>query len=241
MTEPARGRRFRKMLRLFLLLFAVRFAAAAEVPPLTATDYQQQTLHSWTIHVEKTLLDHPRLADALGLLDRRLGEVEKVMPAANLPELRKVPIWLSRNSAAGACYHPSADWLRSHGRVVEMARSIELQNIDHFLDWSTTQPLMILHELSHAWHDRVLDRGFSNADVLVAFKAVSETGIYAKVRHAGGDERRHYALTNAMEYFAECSEAYFGRNDFQPFDRAELKTFDPAGERLVKKMWNLPD
>jgi hypothetical protein len=100
---------------------------------------------------------------------------------------------------------------------------------------------MVLHELAHAWQDRVVDQGYSNPEILAAFKAASESGIYEKVRYAGGGERRHYALTNAMEYFAECSEAYFGRNDFQPFDRAELKTFDPTGERMVRKMWRIPD
>ena len=30
---------------------------------------------------------------------------------------------------------------------------------------------------------------------------------------------RHYALTNHKEFFAEMSEAYFGMNDFFPFNR----------------------
>lgn len=229
------------MIRCLLLVFLIRLASGAETPRLTAADYESQPMRAWTVHVEKSLNSYPRRAEAFSLLDRRLGEVEAMLPEADLTELRKVPIWLSRNSAPGACYHPSVEWLRSNGRVIEMARAVEIQNIDHFLDWSNTQPLMILHELSHAWQDRMLDQGNDNPEILAAFKAASDSGIYEKVRYAGGGERRHYALTNAMEYFAECSEAYFGRNDFQPFDRAELKTFDPTGERLVRKMWRIPD
>jgi hypothetical protein len=40
-----------------------------------------------------------------------------------------------------------------------------------------------------------------------------------------------------MEYFSECSEAYFGQNDFYPFVRAELKEFDRAGYALMVKEW----
>ena len=38
---------------------------------------------------------------------------------------------------------------------------------------------------------------------------------------------RAYALTTPQEYFAEGTEAFFGRNDFFPYDRAELRRHDP--------------
>jgi dipeptidyl-peptidase-4 len=40
-----------------------------------------------------------------------------------------------------------------------------------------------------------------------------------------------------MEYFAESTEAYFGRNDFFPFDRRELTRHDPEVEALLGKLW----
>ena len=48
---------------------------------------------------------------------------------------------------------------------------------------------------------------------------------------------RHYALNNDEEYFAETTEAYFGKNDFFPFERAELKEFDPTGYALMEEVW----
>ena len=206
---------------------------------MTAADYEPAGIAGWTIHVEKSLEGHPRRAEALALLEKKLIELTGLVPPAALPKLKEVPIWLSKNAQPGACYHPSVGWLRKNGRVVEMARSIELQNIDHFIDWSATQPLMILHEMTHAWHDRVLAGGYGNPEIRAAFQRAVASKKYEKVRHADGKEQRHYALSNEMEYFAECSEAYFGRNDFQPFDRAELKTFDPAGFELVETMWDI--
>ena len=211
--------------------------SAEEKPRLTAADYREEAAGRWTVRVERSLDDHPRRAVAVALLKAKLAEMERLLPAAAVAELVKVPIWLSQEVAAGACYHPSVDWLRENGRVVEMARAIEIQNVDHFIDWSPTQPFMVLHELAHAWQDRVLEGGKGNAEIKKAYQVAKESGIYQKVRHADGSTRQAYAMTNAMEYFAECTEAWFGRNDFQPFDRKELEKFDPAGARMVEEMW----
>ncbi|RYD47448.1 MAG: hypothetical protein EOP85_05450 [Verrucomicrobiaceae bacterium] len=212
---------------------------AKERPRLTAADYEVTAMQSWKVHIERSLDEHPRRERAVQLLREKLEEVEKLLPASAVEELVKVPIWLSRDSSAGACYHPSRQWLLENGRVPEMARSIEIQNIDHFIDWSRVQPLMMLHELAHAWQDRMLEDGNRNAEVAEAFRKAEQSGIYQKVRHKDGRLQRHYGMTNPMEYFAECSEAYFGTNDFEPFDRKELEKFDPAGARLVERMWGI--
>jgi dipeptidyl-peptidase-4 len=44
-------------------------------------------------------------------------------------------------------------------------------------------------------------------------------------------------VTNVDEYFAELTEAYFGRNDFYPFDRADLERHDPAGYKALDDIW----
>jgi dipeptidyl-peptidase-4 len=229
------------MATMTLLASACPALAADPAPKLSAADYETLQIRNWTVHVEKSLAGHPRRQQALDLLTRKLTEVEHLVPAGALPKLRAVDIWLSRQVAPGACYHPSRAWLEAHGRVVEMQRCIELQNIDHFIDWADTQPQMVLHELAHAWHDREIAQGYHNPEILTAYAAAVASGKYAKVRHHDGGETRHYGLNDAMEFFAEASEAYFGRNDFQPFDRAELKAFDPTAYAMVEKMWRTGD
>lgn len=245
MTGPAVPRHMRGFQEKFAKLAALYVLACmcalahAEPAPLSASDYGTRKIEGWTVRVEKSLDSHPRKAEAITLLKTKLQTIAGVVPPSALPKLRKVTLWLSRNSARGAAYHPSADWLKANGRVVEMERCIEIQNIDDFIDWSDEQPMMMLHELAHAWHHQIAADSYENAAIRDAFEAAEASGKYEAVRYHDGQVRRHYALTNRMEYFAECTEAYFGKNDFQPFKRKALKSFDPQGYRMVRSLWGL--
>ena len=42
-------------------------------------------------------------------------------------------------------------------------------------------------------------------------------------------------MTTPQEYFAELTEACFGKNDFYPFNRNELKEHDPGGYVVIEK------
>lgn len=223
----------------FIAMACVAVAAPSGPSPLSASDYGTRRIEGWTVRVEKSLDHHPRKAEAIQLLKSKLEGIATVVPPSALLKLRKVTIWLSRNSARGAAYHPSADWLKSNGRVVEMERCVEIQNIDDFIDWSDEQPMMMLHELAHAWHHQVAEGSYENPVIRDAFEAAEASGKYEAVRYYDGQIRRHYAMTNRMEYFAECTEAYFGKNDFQPFKRKALKSFDPKGHRMVRSLWGV--
>lgn len=78
-----------------------------------------------------------------------------------------------------------------------------------------------------------------------AYDRAKASETYDKVDRWNGHGRpntreRAYAMTNPMEYFAETTEAFFSRNDFFPFNRAELKRHDPAMEQLLAKLWGAP-
>ena len=45
------------------------------------------------------------------------------------------------------------------------------------------------------------------------------------------------AIENEQEFFAEMTECFFGTNDYYPFVRGELMTYDPAAYDLVRKLW----
>jgi hypothetical protein len=135
------------------------------------------------------------------------------------------------------CYHPDAGWLRSHGMNPAKAGAVEVASARNFLSWTVAQPWMVLHELAHGYHDQVL--GFDNAEVRACFDAAVSAHLYDSVLGFDGKKRRHYALTDPKEYFAELTESYFGTNDFYPFVRAELKQHDPRAFDLVEKLWGV--
>ena len=96
-------------------------------------------------------------------------------------------------------------------------------------------PMFILHELAHAYHDQVL--GFDHAGIEAAYRRAVASKSYDAVKLYNGKTARAYAMTNAKEYFAETTEAFFGRNDVFPFTRAELARHDPVMCRLLARLW----
>ncbi|NWK55842.1 metallopeptidase [Verrucomicrobiaceae bacterium N1E253] len=189
------------------------------------------------MHVEKSLQGHARRQEALDLLDAKLSYVKEHVPAVVLPDLMQVPIWLNKDIRRGACYHPNPKWLEANDRMPEKVRTIELQNIDNLIDWSDKQPMMVLHELAHAYHHRV--HGFKHPGITRAFQQAQKSGSYDAVMHVSGKKKRAYAMNNEKEYFAELTEAYFGKNDFYPFNRDELKRHDPEGYRMIESVWKV--
>ena len=149
--------------------------------------------------------------------------------------------WIEHNAPEHpcACYHPGRQWLIENGFNPDKEKGIEIANPKNFVEWTRdAQPLMVLHELAHAYHDLVL--GFDRAEIKRCWDKAVASGRYDEVMHISGKPRRHYALTNEREYFAELTESYFGKNDFEPFDREALRAFDPDGYEMIERFWLRP-
>jgi hypothetical protein len=214
-----------------------------------AARYQTNCIEGWTVLVNERLLanDKAATAKALELLGAQLQEIVRVVPAAAVGKLREVTLWFSPEYFGvkpKTEYHPGAGWLRKHGRDPAMVKGIEFTDLRNFEVEMRRMPNFTLHELAHAYHDRVLDGGFANAEIRAAYFRAKANKTYDKVERSHGDGRpntfeRAYAMTDPMEYFAEATEAFFSRNDFFPFNRAELKRHDPEMEQLLAKLWGV--
>ena len=203
--------------------------------------YRIQQSAGWTLHVSEQLLatEPAATAKALELLTAHLKEIIRVVPAPAVAFLQTVPLWLSPvypgQRGPRAEYHPGAGWLRSHGRDPVLAKAVEITNVLIFEQETRRMPMFILHELAHAYHDQVL--GFNNVDIEAAYRQAVAGKSYEAVKLYNGKTARAYAMTNAKEYFAENTEAFFGHNDFFPFIRAELAQHDPEMCRLLARLW----
>jgi hypothetical protein len=208
----------------------------SEYEPIS--NYAIQNIEGWTVYVNHRLLNEKEPGHGILALARvKLYDINRVVPEPALKKLHEVAIWLEAESkqVTCACYHPSRQWLIEHGFNPAKAKSVEIGNPDNFLKWSLHQPSMVLHELAHAYHHRVL--GYDNPDIQAAYKQAVESGAYESVLRYDGKRARAYALNNDQEYFAEQTEAYFGTNDFYPFVRAELMQHDPLMYETLKKLW----
>lgn len=230
------------LLTLAAAAFTVPTLAAAEEPPPKPKSHTSRDLEGWTVHIDNRLLDGPdkEVGDrALRLLANRLYDIKLVVPADKVTRLQRVPIWLDRTHGKlrPAQYHPSAAWLKTNGYDAALAKAVHIPDAAEFasVNHQRVQPWSVLHELAHAYHDQVL--GFDHAEVRAAWERFRDSGKYKSVLHINGKPVAHYALTNEKEFFAEMTEAFFGTNDFFPFNRAELQREEPEIFALLGKLW----
>ena len=218
-------------------------AAQEQAPPYDPVeDYIEHRVEGWKVLVNKRLEceEQKELCNqTIKLLGDHLFRVSRVVPEVALAKLRMVPIWVESAHPRHPCmcYHISPDWLRGHGMNPAKAGAVELANAKNFLSWTNDQPWMVLHELAHAYHHQVL--GHDHAELKASYERAVASKSYESVLHVGGQKKRHYALNNDQEYFAEATEAYFGTNDFYPFVRPELKQHDPEMYDLLEKLWGV--
>jgi hypothetical protein len=230
--------------RLFALIVLLGLAALPASQDIVPADREIRVIEGWTVHVSRELLrrDPAATATALEILRTQLDWITRTVPAPAVTRLKEVPLWLSPEYPGigpKAEYHPSAEWLRAHGRDPAMARGVEFTNVRIFEAELRRMPVFVLHELAHAYHHRVL--GHDHRGIKAAFAQAQAGGKYEHVERqdAAGRKRmdRAYALTNAQEYFAESTEAFFGRNDFFPYTRDQLETHDPAICAVLAEVW----
>jgi hypothetical protein len=213
-----------------------------------AAGRQTRLIEGWTVRVsERLLAEEPAATErALELLRGQLQEIVRVVPAPAVAKLREVTLWFSPEYPGvkpRAEYHPGAEWLRANRRDPAMVRGVEFTDVRDFEAETRRMPNFTLHELAHAYHDRVLPDGFANAAIQAAYDRAKAGGTYGRVERWFGNGRPNtfepaYALTSPMEYFAESTEAYFARNDFFPFTREELQRHDPEMFKLLGQLWN---
>lgn len=201
-----------------------------------------QKIEGWTVYVDPKLLEgeyRETGARALQMLANHLQRIAILVPEPQLTKMRKLEFWIEqRHPKLGAMqYHPSIGWLKSHGHDPRLAKKIHITRAENLLSrhQMIKHPAVVLHELAHAYHDQYL--GFDDPRIIEAYKKAKASGAYDKVLLYTGKRVRHYAMKDHKEYFAEGTEAYFYRNDFYPFVRAELKEHDPTLHDLLVEIW----
>lgn len=189
-------------------------------------------------------------------LEAELRAASSHLPPAALAALQAdTCIWLSDTprpaDSAHTVYHPcgASGWLLAHGKPTAMAGSVEICRPQGFLSerglWA--QGGLLLHELSHAWHDKQCDGGHHCAAWARNYERAMRAKLYDYVAVHGTQGRdgpiRAYACENPAECFAELSVAFLGEdgavelNKWWPHNRPQLTAHDPESVALLEKLW----
>ena len=230
------------MKKLLTLIFCCAGPFGCHAQELSFFDPVQKEIEGWRVHVEPDLIngEHQELGkQALMMLANHLQRIKIVLPDTAVAKLQTIEFWIETRhpKSRSMCYHPSRRWLEDNDHDPRLARKVHVTRAAELLsrEQMLKHPAVILHELAHAYHDQFL--GFDDARIIEAFAQAKEGKTYKQVLDHRGQQVRHYGLSNHKEYFAESTEAFFYRNDFYPFVRAELKKHDPVMHDLLAELW----
>ena len=225
-----------------LLVFASPSFADEEEIPAVRFDPVVKEMEGWKVYIDPALLEGEHAeagAKALRMLGDHLNRITLLMNKEQLEKMKRLDIWIEHHhpTLPNMQYHPSVEWLKEHGHDPRLAKKVHITRAAALLEREQLlkHPAVVLHELAHAYHDQVL--GFDEKSIMEAWEAAMKAKIYDRVLLYNGRLVKHYATTNHKEYFAESTEAYFWRNDFYPFVRAELKKHDPVMDGVMEKIW----
>jgi hypothetical protein len=230
--------------------FLVGDALGKAAVQMAGRDRQVRELRGWTLRIDERLItkDAAMVEKAVGMLDKHLETIIRLVPAKAVAELKKTTLnfTLPYSTRSTAEYHGGLEWIKQSGREIALAKSVEFTNVERFEFETKRMPVFVLHELAHAYHDKFVPGGYQNPDILGAYQKAKASGTYDAVKRWTGEKlvdkpAKAYAMNNQMEYFAESTESYFDRNDFEPFNRAELLAKDPAMLKVVEKVWGIAE
>jgi len=231
------------------------------VSPINPTDYVgdiiqvenkyvERRIERFVVHIEVDLLNDVKLCpEVISCLHKDLKRIRELVPPATFHVVNKVHFWVNSKLVFGPrmapiahevpIYHSDLGTLMENGNQVRKYRSVEISNAAKYLEYRQWQPLFLLHELAHAYHDFL---SHDLPDVLKTYQRAMKAKLYHSVPcvpEIGPSPRRAYAAMNHAEYFAELTEAYFGQCDYFPYNRDELEEYDYDGYTLVNTLWNL--
>ncbi len=237
----------------WLSLFGLMFSGnifADQNPPVSSavpayaptSSYTVRNIYGWNCYIANDLIEDSELdAKTNDMLELQLKQITFIVPPEALKKIQTVKIWIQKEGAksSAACFHVSSDWLKQNGFNPDKIQSVDIASASEMLREYDRQPMLIFHELAHAYHFLFLEQGFGNPDVALAYKNAMEAKRYDKVLCFWQTEERAHAATNPMEYFTELSECYFGENDFYPFVKTEFRKHDTEGFQMIEKMWGI--
>lgn len=183
-----------------ILALCAAIAISIMATGAAAADPLVFSYHGWQVDLTNAKGAEPD-REMVAAVKRQLDIVEHVgLEPDVLTFMRTIPIWANPAAAkAGPGHYSSKTGIDLRVKALEPDKPI------------------ILHELLHAYHDRMIPDGFDNPDIKQFFN------IGQRVWPADS-----YMMSNGHEFFAVTASVYlFGDIDRPPFSRSRLRENQP--------------
>lgn len=204
----------------------------------------------FTYKFKKNVIDQDAAKAAMAKLKEDIDIINDLIPEKALKVMKKRPIWLEEknmnnsNGEGAAWCHTEAGQGTTFGGLAAKEFCVEITNYTNYVAWSKqNQPLMVLHELCHLYHGQALG-GSANTTISNAYNNAKKQNLYTKAKYryeTGGKvyqlNDQAYCMNTVWEYFSEMCEAYWGENDYYPFNYEDLKSHDPVGFAMCESIW----
>jgi hypothetical protein len=222
--------------------------------------YKRQVMEGFVLWIHEDVLKHNEESTLrrkpLEVLELELKTIVRIMRPEAVKILRNLLIWvewddrieLGGNGRAVAVYVGGNQLaVFGEGRHPLKVNNITILSLnlltrehqpppDADLKDEKLDRCVLLHEMAHAVHHYYL--GFDNPLVKETYKQAMERSLYNQAKDINDKViPRPYASVNDHEYFAEISCAYLDRLYYFPFNRADLKSHDPLGYKLMEQVW----
>ena len=207
-----------------------------ENPLVVKEEYTLITEDGFTINVNEKIVAGTNTARALALLKSDLQKLVALLPTDVVNQLRSKTIWVeSVSGVQSVLYHVS------NTKVPEKEGCVEIGNLFEYYDRvNLKQPYLLLHSLALLYLDQFVSNDQKNLLEQTYNAAIAERK-YQSVYGTNGIKlilnQTPDAKKDKETYFAELTEAYWGENDFFPFDYAELERYDNDGFVLMEAIW----
>lgn len=199
--------------------------------------YMVEKVAGWDVYVSDTVwLDRPRLTrDVLSELQISLIDITRALPLHVIPQLRSIPIYITNTRSMTVQVHRTREQLREDGEDEEKVGSIDISNPERLLRYPKHQPWWLLQAFSHLFEMNFLDT-LEIAELQHRYTEAMKENKYQFVAGPYGFGAAP-ASAGYRYYFAATSAAFWGRSGYYPYDREELRDYDPFMLEFVERVW----
>ncbi|HEY1378818.1 MAG TPA: hypothetical protein VGF55_18605 [Gemmataceae bacterium] len=234
-------------------LATTSLARGAELAGGTPKGYELRTVEGFTVYVNRKVLQQP--VDRWGrqpltVLEQELHDLHRILVPKMLRILQDVPIWAEWDlthklipNAIAVYYGGTAEGLLKLSGDPRKVNCVEILSMKRLGEvrhpGRSPEQIIILREMAHVVHHRLL--GWDNPELKATFQQALDRDLYDEVNDRSGRRTTSSARTNVAQYFAEVSCAYLDSCNYFPFNRAQLRGYDPTGYAFLERVWTHPE